>query len=291
MRNKAVAIMILIGVIVLMIYAARDGRPAAYTLQGCVEVTGRQGVCCEDDSYWVSGSATLAKYDADWNLVALNEDPFEGYEIEVNHIGDIDIYQHELYVGAEHFMDGVGKNIQIAVYDADTLKLKHTFPFEPESGQLECSGIAVDPDTNTVWMCSWVGEDSGKYLYKYDLASGEYLGRVEMKEPPVWVQGIAYHDGYFYLTADDGDADDDEPDHIYRTKIKQGAASCKVTPERTLDDVTRQGEIEGLTFDEDAGQLLVLYNRGARIVLGMPKGFYEGYDREISEVFQYDIGK
>ena len=291
MRNKAVAVLILTGVIVLMIYAVRDSRPAAYTLQGSVEVTERQGVCCEDDSYWVSGSATLAKYDADWNLVALNEDPFEGYEIEVNHIGDIDIYQHELYVSAEHFMDGVGKNIQIAVYDADTLKLKRTFPFEPESGQLECSGIAVDPDTNTVWMCSWVGEDSGKYLYKYDLASGEYLGRVEMKEPPVWVQGIAYHDGYFYLTADDGNADDDEPDHIYRTKIKQGAASCKVTSERTLDDVTRQGEIEGLTFDEDAGQLLVLYNRGARIILGMPKGFYEGYDREISEVFQYEIGK
>ena len=291
MRNKAVAVLILTGVIALMIFAARDSRPAAYTLQGSVEVTGRQGVCCEDGSYWVSGSATLAKYDADWNLVALNEDPFEGYEIEVNHIGDIDIYQHELYVGAEHFMDGVGKNIQIAVYDADTLKLKRTFSFEPESGQLECSGIAVDPDANTVWMCSWVGEDSGKYLYKYDLASGEYLGRVEMKEPPVWVQGIAYHDGYFYLTADDGDADDGEPDHIYRTKIKQGAASCKVTPERTLDDVTRQGEIEGLTFDEDAGQLLVLYNRGARIVLGMPKGFYEGYDREISEVFQYEIGK
>ena len=165
MRNRAAAILILIGVIALMIYAVRDSRPAAYTLQGSVEVTGRQGVCCEDGSYWVSGSATLAKYDADWNLVALNEDPFEGYEIEVNHIGDIDIYQHELYVSAEHFMDGVGKNIQIAVYDADTLKLKRTFSFEPESGQLECSGIAVDPDTNTVWMCSWVGEDSGKYLY------------------------------------------------------------------------------------------------------------------------------
>jgi hypothetical protein len=36
-------------------------------------------------------------------------------------------------------------------------------------------------------------------------------------------------------------------------------------------------------------QLLLLYNRGARIVLGMPKGFYEGYDREISEVFSYRI--
>ena len=53
MRNKAVAVLILIGVIALMIYAVRDRRPAAYTLQGSVEVTGRQGVCCEDGSYWV----------------------------------------------------------------------------------------------------------------------------------------------------------------------------------------------------------------------------------------------
>ena len=61
--------------------------------------------------------------------------------------------------------------------------------------------------------------------------------------------------------------------------------------ERTFDDVTKQGEIEGLTFDKQTGQLLVLYNRGARIVLGMPKGFYEGYDHEISEVFSYNTAK
>ena len=34
----------------------------------------------------------------------------------------------------------------------------------------------------------------------------------------------------------------------------------------------------------------VLLNRGARIVLGMPKGFYPGYDREISEVYRYKDG-
>ena len=56
-----------------------------------------------------------------------------------------------------------------------------------------------------------------------------------------------------------------------------------------FDDVTKQGEIEGLTFDEETGYLLLLYNRGARIVPGMPKGFYEGYDREISEVFSYKM--
>ena len=106
---------------------------------------------------------------------------------------------------------------------------------------------------------------------------------------PQWVQGVAYHDGCLYLTADDGDADLEEPDHLYRTKIEPGATNCIVTLERTFDDVTRQGEIEGLTFDHEKHRLLLLYNRGARIVLGMPQGFYDGYDREISEVFVYKM--
>ncbi|MBR1483521.1 MAG: hypothetical protein IJ598_11220 [Ruminococcus sp.] len=260
-----------------------------YTLDGSHEVNGRQGVCSEGEYYWVSGSATLAKYDKNWNLIAENKEPFKGYDIEVNHIADIDVYQNELYIGAEYFMDGVGKNIQVAVYDGDTLELKRTFPFEPESGQLECSGIAVNPDDGTVWMCSWVGEESGRYLYGYDLQSGKYLRKVHMQMPPQWLQGIAYYDGYFYMTADDGTADDHEADHLYRTRIDKDATNCIVTLERTFDDVTLQGEIEGLTFDRDRGQLLLLYNRGARIVLGMPKGFYDGYDREISEVFVYRI--
>lgn len=260
-----------------------------YKLNGSHEVNGRQGVCSEGDYYWVSGSTTLAKYDKDWNLLKLNEEPFKGYDIEVNHIADIDVYNNELYIGAEYFMDGVGKNIQVAVYDGDTLELKRTFPFEAESGQLECSGIAVNPDNSTVWMCSWVGEESGRYLYGYDLKSGKYQGKVHMQMPPQWLQGIAYYDGYFYMTADDGTADDKEPDHLYRTKIEEGATDCIVTLERTFDDVTLQGEIEGLTFDHAKNQLLLLYNRGARIVLGMPKGFYDGYDHEISEVFVYDM--
>ena len=277
--------------------ARPEDNPAAmlpansYELAGSAEVDGRQGVCCEGDHYWVSGSATLTKYDRNWNVVAQNLKPLEGYKMEVNHIGDIDVWQNELYIGAEYFKDGVGKNIQIAVYDGDTLQLKRTFPFEPTSGQLECSGIAVDADAGAVWMCSWVGEESGRYLYRYNLKTGAYEGRVHMQMPPQWLQGIACYDGCLYMTADDGTADDNEPDHLYRTSIKPGATSCTVALERTFDDVTRQGEIEGLTFDKGAGKLLVLYNRGARIVLGMPKGFYDGYDREISEVFSYSVAK
>ena len=59
--------------------------------------------------------------------------------------------------------------------------------------------------------------------------------------------------------------------------------------ERTFDDVKRQGEIEGLSFDKKNKKMFLLYNRGAKIVLGMPKGFYKGYKEEISEVYTYEI--
>ena len=57
---------------------------------------------------------------------------------------------------------------------------------------------------------------------------------------------------------------------------------------RAFHDVIKQGEIEGLCFDEKNHQFLLLYNRGAKIVLGMPRGFYEGYTEEIHEVYVYD---
>ena len=260
-----------------------------FELKEAHPVAGRQGICTENGCYWVSGSGTLTKYDSNWNVIAENTDPFEGYELEVNHIGDIDVYNNELYLGVEYFMDGEGKNIQVAVYDGDTLKLKRVFPFRPDTGQLECSGIAVDPDTRTVYMTSWIDDTSSEYLYMYDLDTGDFKGTLKMDPAPKWLQGVACHDGKLYVTSDDGDADEDAPDHMYRIDVSEDGTTGNVTMVKTFDDVTRQGEIEGLTFDEDNGQLLLLYNRGARIIAGMPRGFYEGYSEEIHEVFVYDI--
>ena len=260
-----------------------------YSLKSIYQVNGRQGICVEGDRYWVSGSTTLTRYDNEWNITAENSDPFKGYELEVNHIGDIDVYNNELYLGVEYFMDGVGKNIQVAVYDGDTLELKRVFPFREDTGQKECAGIAVDPDSRTVYMVSWIDDESSNFIYMYDLDSGDYKGKLLMDEPPKWLQGIAYHDGFLYLTSDDGDADKDEADHMYKVVMSDDKTSGKVTLEKSFDDVKRQGEIEGLNFDEKRGEFLLLYNRGARIVLGMPKGFYEGYTEEIHEVYVYDM--
>lgn len=250
-------------------------------------VDGRQGIAWENGEYWVSGSATLSRYDGDWNLVGRNESPFEGLDGDVNHIGDIDVYDGELYAGVEHFSDGAARDIGIAVYDAQTLAFRRGYAFDPSSGQTEVSGIAVDPDHGIVWMCSWADGETGRYLYKYALADGAYLGKVHLQCPPQWIQGVAYHDGFLYLTADDGVADDGEPDHLYRGLADPDRTNMTIALERTFDDVTLQGEIEGVSFDRNDGRLLISYNRGAQVVLGMPLGFYEGYEEEIHEVFVY----
>ena len=102
-------------------------------------------------------------------------------------------------------------------------------------------------------------------------------------------QGVAYYNGSLYLTSDDGDADENAPDHMYRVDISEDEETGSVTEEKAFDDVIRQGEIEGLTFDKLNAKLLLLYNRGAKIIAGMPTGFYEGYTEEIHEVFEYDV--
>lgn len=260
-----------------------------YRLNKVMEVKGRQGVTTDGKYLYVSGSTTLAKYDLDGKLLLENTQPFIGYHKEANHIGDIDIHNNELYVSSEWFADGVGTNIQIAIHDAETLALKRAVDFEPSSGQVEVSGIAVDTVNNSVWMASWVGEESGRYLYEYDLFTGKYKRKVHLQPVPQWIQGVYAYQGKLYITADDGTADEKEPDHLYRVEISDKDNQGRVVLERTLDDLKDYGEVEGLVVNHDTKQMIIHSNRGKQIVLGMPKGFYPGYDREINELYFYDM--
>ena len=260
-----------------------------YKLNKVMEVNGRQGVATDGEFLYVSGSTTLAKYDFDGNSIIENKKPFEGYTKATNHIGDIDIYNNELYISSEWFEDGVGKNIQIAVHDSDTLALKRAVDFNPDSGQAEVSGITVDTVNNSIWMASWVGGESGRYLYEYDLGSGKYKRKVHLQPVPQWIQGVYAYEGKLYLSADDGTADEKEHDHLYRVEISNQNNRGRVVLERTLDDVRDYGEIEGLTVNPKTKQMIIHANRGRQIVLGMPKGLYPGYEREINELYFYDM--
>ena len=89
------------------------------------------------------------------------------------------------------------------------------------------------------------------------------------------------------IAADDGDAEDDEADNLWRVTAETGSTAAYVTHEKTFTEFRKLGEIEGIDFDREAGEMLVLANRGKRIVFGMPKGLYPGYEREIHEVYVY----
>ena len=123
---------------------SRFRNPYGYSLVDVIAVDGRQGVAIDNEFIYISGSKTLSRYTKQGELEIRLETPLENYPIAANHIGDIDVYNGELFLGVEWFVDGEGKDIQITIHDAQTLELKRSFTFEPESGQKEVSGIAVD---------------------------------------------------------------------------------------------------------------------------------------------------
>ncbi len=260
----------------------------SYELEAVLEVEGRQGVATNGKIYVVSGSKSLYRYSLSGELLSSNLEPFLDLEGEVNHLGDIAIHGNELYTGVENFVNGRGENIQIVIYDLETLQFKRSIPWEPASGQVEVCGIAIDGPRQTIWLADWL---NGQYFYQYDLASGKYKGKLELDPVPKQIQGIMVHQDYLFLTADDGDADLNKHDHIYSIAIPgpEEAGSSKLIHEKTLAEFKRAGEVEGLCLAPAGDKLTVLLNRGARIVQGMPQGFYPGYDREIHELYIYKV--
>lgn len=294
-----------------------------YRLKKIIPVEGRQGVAVDSGYYYVSDTKVLYKYDNKGRIVARNDHPFMHPE-RANHFGDIDVYDGEIYCGIERFEYGRGYNIAISVYDASTLQWKRDFPWAPESGQVEVSGLAVDRDNGLVWMSDWV---DSRYVYAYDLATGRYHSKMQCRPAPYWCQGIFVADGMMLFTADDGEAQYGIPDNIYVAdvsdvpytglvdgeevvkdtpfsvkldkdgkpvmrsgKIAAGAKAGRVRLFREMNDFLRAGEIEGLSIDPVNDDLVVLNNQGTRIVLGMSQGPIsdEGYTGEVHELYIYE---
>ena len=145
-------------------------------------------------------------------------------------------------------------------------------------------------DKGLVWMTDWVNSN---YIYSYNVTDGEYAGKLHLRAEPEWSQGIAFYKGDLYITADDGNADRKEYDNLWRVtgdELLNNATFIRHELEFSVpDDFLDFGEIEGIDFNKDTDEMLVLANRGRRIVLGMPKEFYPGYDREIHEVYVFRI--
>lgn len=286
-RPSGIVLFVLLSVFSTAGFAGKDcDNESGYELLRVFEVKGRQGVASDGESYLVSGNTSLYRYSETGELLAENESALDGLPLAANHIGDIAVHDGEIYAGIEWFEDGESKNIQIALFDARDLSYKRSIHWEPDSGQVEVSGVAIDTLHGAIWLSDWI---NGRYLYRYDLETGVYSGKLHLRAPPQWQQGIALYGDHLYITADDGDAEDQEVDNLWRTSARSGETAAYVTHEHAFTEFRRVGEIEGITFDKTAGEMIVLANRGKRIILGMPKGLYPGYEREIHELYVYKV--
>lgn len=299
-----------------------------YRLKKVVKVLGRQGIAADKDYFYVSDTRALYKYDHNWNLVQkrvkTEKDGLFPHPELANHFGDIDVYDGKIYTGNEHFNLGRGENIAISIYDAKTLQWIEDIPWCPESGQVECSGLAVDREQGLVWMSDWV---DSRYVYAYSLETKKYYTKMQCRPEPYWCQGIYVCDGKMLFSSDDGESSYQIADNLYIADIsgapyyglKQGTEPVKADPWnvkvdaqgkvvkrtgliaagafarpltlfREMKDFRRCGEIEGLTVDPNTDDLLVLNNRGTQIILGMSQGPFteEGYTGEIHEVYVYE---
>lgn len=269
-----------------------DNTPAStspgqkkYQLKNIIPVEGRQGIAIDNNYYYVSSSTALFKYDKKGNLLLKNEKPFVGFDKEVNHFGDIDVSNGEIYTGVEWFEFGEVRNIQIAVYDASTLTYKYSIDFGTLE-QPEVCGISIDKDKHWAWMADWT---KGDYVYKYDLVARKYLGKVKLTPAPKQQQGVLFVDGKLLITADDGDADLNQSDNVYLADVSDNSKTeISVSHFRSFPEFKRAGEIEGLSIDPITHDLVVLNNRGAIIKQGMPIGFYPGYTTEIHELYVFE---
>lgn len=294
-----------------------------YELVQVIPVAGRQGIAIDSNYYYVSDTKVLYKYDKTGKLVMKNDQPFQHPEI-ANHFGDIDIRNGEIYCGIEKFQYGRGYNIAVSIYDAETLTWKRDLPWSPESGQVEVSGLAVDRENGLVWMSDWV---DSRYVYAYDLETGKYHSKMQCRPTPYWCQGIFVKEGKMLFAADDGEALYGIPDNLYIADVSDvpftglvqgrevvrespfsvqldesgkpvcrtgliagGAKGGQLVHFREMSDFRRCGEIEGLAIDPVNSNLVVLNNRGTRIVLGMSEGplVDEGYTEEIHELYIYE---
>ena len=94
MRKNIRILLITASVIITVLAMSACGT--GYSLESSHEVDGRQGIAWENGRYYVSGSTSLSVYDAEWNRIKTETEPFGSFDAEVNHIGDVDVYKGEI---------------------------------------------------------------------------------------------------------------------------------------------------------------------------------------------------
>lgn len=264
-----------------------------YTFDSVHLVNGNQGVACENEEYYVCNSDTIFHYDKDWKMVSYYKSKFlncfEGLKISA--LGDIEVYNGEVYRGVEFSISGHLVGIYIAIYDTKTLRLKKFIRLKNNYTKIDSFGITVDKEKNNIWILMCRDDSEDKNLFRYNLDTWEYKEKYYLKYLPQNIKGIAYDDGYIYISSDDGNYDEGKADHLYVCKVELNKKLFDVTLEKSFDSQKFQGEIGGLSIDRLNKKIIVCYNRKLPKRLKQLEFDNNSYKRVQFEAYTYRINK
>ncbi|HWD17930.1 MAG TPA: hypothetical protein VHB20_01515 [Verrucomicrobiae bacterium] len=163
-----------------------------------------QGYAWDGTNHYTFDTQGIYKRQDDlyWTVTASNTATLKGLA-GLNHMGDGDYYNGQLYVACEKW-GGCGNytNQCILTFDANTLLCTGRYDVSAEGHEM--SGLVVVPDdgpNGAIYVTSYC---DGSQLWKYDLASMTFLGTLPLQTNLPNLQGVAYNAGTFYAAGDLG---------------------------------------------------------------------------------------
>ena len=178
--------------------------PAYREIYVSPDVKSHQGYAYDGTNHYTFDNQTIYKWrdDENWTLLDSNKTALAGLT-GINHLGDGDYFQGKIYIVAETWSSCTNFAFQsILVFDAGTL---HRLEAHNVGAQgHEVSGLAVSPHEGIDGIIYVTSYCDGSKLFKYDLVTFDYLGTLPLTQTLNGLQGVAWHDGRFYVPEDGG---------------------------------------------------------------------------------------
>lgn len=203
-----------------------------------------QGVTTDGKYWYFSGKHYLEKVDIEKNEVISYENDAIPAELSEKfgskHIGGISYYDGIIYAGVED--SKVWAHPLIVLFSAEDLSFTGKYFEVPAKYHTHGIPYVIADGENSVIYAG----DANNYeeMMKYDMNTGEYLGKFKYNSPVTKIQGGEYYGGFLYVGTNDSTR------AVYRINVETGTA------EKLFDRIMYQpkkidnfgGEGEGLTI-------------------------------------------
>jgi len=192
--------------------AAQGGSPPAtlrYAQASFLETyaspdTGcQQGYAWDGTNHYLIDSAQIFKRanDSNWTVLASNTNVFSGLP-GLNHMGDGDYYNGELYIPCEFWLGACTNVSDQSIVTFDAAKLQPLKVYDVSADNHEMSGLCIVPSDGSNGVIYVTAYCDGSQVWRYDLATMKLLGTIPLSQTLYCLRGIAWHDGTFYLAED-----------------------------------------------------------------------------------------